>query len=102
MTEEEARDFFCELFKGYHHIPSSLKPTKKGKGWRVNYHEMSTYDYDLLTRLVILAHKYAYRASVSPLNFKYLEIDIFKRKRSGMMFERHPTIEEAIKTCETT
>lgn len=57
---------------------------------------LSTFDFDHLTRLVILAHDRCIRVGVQPVSFAYLAITMFPRKADGAMHDRHPTIEEAV------
>jgi len=97
MTKQEATYFFSELYGGEHHIPKH-KVFECGNGWAVKHDrgDLATYDYNDLTRLVLLAHDMCYRASISPINFNTVEIAIWPRKREGGMSERHPTIEQAI------
>ncbi len=97
MPKEMAHAFFAEFFCGAHHIPrGGLKPF--GFGWAVNCDKsLSTFDFDELTRLVLLAHDRAIRVQVSPVNFRYLQIAIhYRGKRDGSVYERHPTIETAL------
>lgn len=96
---EEAEHFFSTFFLGKHHIPrSGIKPY--GSGWCVNcFDNLSTFDDDKLTRLVFLAHDMCFRASIrtgGPPN--RIKIAIWKRGgRIGRMYERHPTISEALR-----
>lgn len=96
LTEQEAIDFFSEFYSGEHHIPGKVK--RYGEGWMVNHDrgDLATYDYDQLTQLVFLAHLKCYRVSVAPSSPRHLKIAIWKRKREGSMFQRHPTLETAI------
>lgn len=57
---------------------------------------LATYDFDPLTRLVIGAHEHCIRVCVEPSAPQYLKIGMWPRKRDGSMFERHPSIEDAI------
>lgn len=57
---------------------------------------LATFDFDHLTRLVILAHDRCIRVSVEPRSFQYLAICMWPRKEAGALHDRHPTIEEAI------
>jgi hypothetical protein len=60
-------------------------------------HGLATFDTNRLTRLVIGAHDEMIRVEVSPCAFRYLSIDMWPRKsREGSLFERHPTIEDAV------
>lgn len=56
--------------------------------------ELATFDGDLLTRLVFLAHKHCVRISISPRSNQYLTMMFHPRNREGGMWERHPTIDE--------
>lgn len=96
MTYEEALDFFAHLFQGDHHIPSEIRP--HGSGWSINCHDrIATYDSNELTRLVVLAHDYCYRASIMQGGPKRLKIVIFKRQQEFTdVAIFHPTIEQAI------
>jgi hypothetical protein len=57
---------------------------------------LSTWDFNHLTRLVILAHDECIRVDVSPCAPRYLAIMMHPRVREGAMSQRHPTIEDAI------
>jgi hypothetical protein len=97
MTIEEATDFFEELYYGTHHFPNKIKAF--GSGWSMNHFgDLSTYDGNLLTRLVFLAHDKCYRAEIQHSSSKYcLKICIWKRYvREGSIEKRHPTIETAL------
>lgn len=59
--------------------------------------ELSTFDFDHLTRLVILAHDECVRVSIAPRTFRHLGISMWSgRSREGGMASRHPTIEQAV------
>src|ERR1044072_4718821 len=97
LTKEEATKFFSEFYYGEHHIPKH-QVHEFGHGWMVKHvrGDLATFDYNELTRLVIMAHDYCYRASISPLSKSTVQIAIWKREREGSMSERHPTLEQAI------
>lgn len=101
FTKEEATKFFSILYRGEHHIPSELKPY--GKGWKIaHYGDMATYDFDQLTRLVLLAHDKCIRASIMQSGPRRIGIAIWKRSaRTGNMYEKHPTIETALAQWRT-
>lgn len=92
MTQEEAETFFNDFFGGAHHTP----PIKRyGLGYCVNTTtDLATYDGDSLTNLVIMAHKYLYRVSISAASSSYVKIIITKRKPEGRMYERHPNLDD--------
>jgi hypothetical protein len=96
MTKQDAINFFGALFYGEHHIPGEV--TECGYGWKIssNYIQLSTFDYNALTRLVLLAHDNCVRVDVSARGMNRLVISIYPRQRDGDMSKRHPTIEEHI------
>jgi hypothetical protein len=58
---------------------------------------MATFDFNQLTRLVVLAHDMCIRADIAGLSRNYLQITFHPRTlREGRMSERHPTLEEHI------
>ena len=95
MNKGQAVEFFAELFLGEHHIPrSGVK--EFGLGWAVIYDGgFSTFDADMLTRLVFLAHDRCVRTDVSRAG-THMRISIWQRVREGWMSQRHPTLEAAI------
>lgn len=96
MTHEKATDFFSILFGGEHHITGKIKPC--GYGWELNdrWKNYASFDSYLLTKLTLMAHKYAVRVEICPSGPGMLKICIWQRSREGRLSERHPTIEEAI------
>ena len=99
MTKEKATEFFAEFYRGDHHIPrSGIKPF--GDGWCVNHGgDLSTWDFNDLTRLVFLAHDSCVRVSIIPSGSRVVKIAIWQREgREGRMSRRHPTIEQAEKS----
>jgi hypothetical protein len=102
LTRDEAIAFFSDFFGGEHHIPAGkyrgARGVKEwGTGWCVTTWggELSTFDFDGLTRLVLMAHDQCIRVEVAPA-MRYLRIAIWRRLREGRMSARHPTIEQAI------
>jgi hypothetical protein len=96
MDKQEAIDFFSEFFFGEHHFPGELK--EWGNGWIIRaQNNLSTYDFNHLTRLVVMAHDKAIRVEIVPKGMNIIYIAIHKRSREGDYYERHPTMEDAIK-----
>ncbi|MBA7646724.1 hypothetical protein ES703_54490 [subsurface metagenome] len=95
---EVAEEFFSELYFGKHHIPSKI--IAYGNGWCINHHgDLSTFDFDILTRLVFLAHDKCIRVELSQGGPRAVKISIWKRYgRIGRIDQRHPTIETALET----
>ena len=96
MTKEEAIEFFSEIYGGAHHIQGEVK--QFGDGWTVqNYNDLSTYDFNMLTRMVFLAHDKCYRLSIKQGAPSAVKVMIWKRHaREGKIYEMHPTIEQAL------
>lgn len=96
MTKEAATDFFAELYHGEHHSPGKLK--EWGDGWAMNHFgDCSTFNFDFMTRLVFLAHDRCVRAKISQGGPRAIRIAIWQRAgREGSMFQRHPTIDQAL------
>lgn len=99
LTKEEATAFFAEFYQGEHHIPKH-QVFEYGHGWMVKHDrgDLATYDYNELTKLVLMAHDKCIRVGVSPLSKQVLQISIWKRQRDGGMCQRHPTLEQAIES----
>src|SRR6185503_20091932 len=57
---------------------------------------LSTYDGDTLTRLVVASHDECVRLQVDPSGPRGLALRFHPRIRAGHLFQRHPTIEQAI------
>ena len=75
--------------------------------WSNSYHidlryygHLSTYDTDNLTRLILLAHREAIRVEITPRSNRYLTMRFHRRKHDPdgrlEIYERHPTIDQAI------
>lgn len=103
MAHAEAVEFFADLFGGVHHIPGSRYGSadnvkSRGDGWYViNSGDLATYDGDVLTRFVFLAHDRCCRGNVEASG-KNLKLTIWKRenREGGPMWSRHPTLEAAV------
>jgi hypothetical protein len=60
--------------------------------------DLATWDFDTLTRLVFLAHDLCIRVSIVG-GFRH-EVKLLlhpREAREGQMYERHPTLEQAVK-----
>ena len=91
----ECHQLLADIVGGFHHIQNKVKKyafgieTSINSGW-------ATYDFDQLTRLVVLAHDRAIRAEISSSGPRMFRLALWKRQRDGRMSERHPTMEKAI------
>ncbi|MCK9570692.1 hypothetical protein M0R72_17215 [Candidatus Pacearchaeota archaeon] len=99
LSEGDAKAFFSDFYRGEHHFPGKLKPY--GLGWSMSHFgSLATFDGDDLTRLVLLAHARCIRAQIEQGGPNRLRIAIWKRVREGAMYERHPTILEAVEAIK--
>lgn len=58
----------------------------------------ATYDFNRLTKLVVLCHDKCMRCEIHGKGPGYIELIFHKRKcRDGQIYERHPTIEDHVK-----
>lgn len=93
-------------FGGLHHIPSSrLKKFPWFDQWMCELllaENLSTYDSNRLTTLLILAHELSVRIEILPCNPHYLKIQFHERVRDGDFSQRHPTIEKAVSDLRET
>lgn len=100
MTEDQFYCFqmLCDVMGGGNHLCGVVKPHSRGIELNTRHFYAATYDFDQLTKAVILAHDRCIRFEIAPSGPGMIKIVLFKRQREGRMFERHPTIEEAIAT----
>lgn len=88
----------ADLFLGFHHVHGKLH--EWGEGIKLNTLQagsFATFDFDGLTRAVLLAHDRCIRLEIAPSGPGMLGIILQKRhSRDGRMYEKHPTIEQAI------
>lgn len=106
LSRQEALDLFSDLLGGEHHVPKLkvVDPENWGVGWRISWSaDLSTYDMDLLTRAVFLAHDRCYRLEISACNFHWISLVLHRRGRreGGSQWNRHPTIETALAKWRT-
>jgi hypothetical protein len=99
MTDDERGRCLRVLdiaFGGLHHLPE--EPTVHNRYVEcVVVSGLSTFDFNSLTALVIMAHEECVRLEIFGSGLYRLKLLLHPRKgREGIMFERHPTIEEAV------
>ena len=94
------------MFRGIHHCPEIHKyhVDTKHERWEVNtWNDLSTYDFDLLTRLVIAGHDECVRVTITNSGPRMVKIQLWPRfKREGSVTERHPTIDQAIASLRSS
>lgn len=99
----ECAEMFARVRGGFHHLSGKFKEC--GRGIEINefYGSWATFDGSDLTRLVIRSHDHMIRTSIHPSGPGRLKFTMFKRhSRDGGVSERHPTIEDAIKSVRRT
>lgn len=98
--EVRANRVLATAFGGLHHVPRIVKHDQgheRYEMWEVNtWDDLSTWDFNILTVLVIMAHDQCVRLSICHSGPRMVKIRMWPRKRHGGITERHPTIEEAI------
>lgn len=88
-------------FCGLHHLTGKIYKYYEGtdyERWEYNHWgDLSTFDFNTLTALVIAAHDQCVRVSIQSSGPKMVKIVLFPRfTRKGCNTQRHPTIDEAI------
>lgn len=106
---KKAADFLGEWQYGIYHLHQ--KELFK-VDWSNNHHieisifcsNMSTFDFNNLTRLVFLAHDMALRVSITPSSHNHMRI-LFHERTHGegeREIPHHPTLEEAVNLFKQT
>lgn len=99
---KDVADLLGELFCGIYHLDykALMRVNWSEERWIeivLGHKELSTCDYDELTKLVFLAHHMAIRVSISASTHNYLKLLFHRRERIGGYSKRHPYLEEAVK-----
>lgn len=99
MTADQAECYrlLCDLVHGEHHLNGIVREHGRGLKISLQFMTLSTFDFDYLTRLVVMAHDRCIRVEIVPSGPRLIGIELHKRHaREGEMHRRHPTIEQAI------
>lgn len=94
-------DLLGDLFYGIYHLNyTSLRKVQwTDNRWMAfcHYGELATFDFDLLTRFVVLCHDRQLRGAIEGRSYHYLQLSFTARpKRDGQRYERHPTLEDNV------
>jgi hypothetical protein len=98
-----AAEYLDWLFMGIYHIEPEIKRALAKGEWNDDLsvsvtlyggRDFATYDAGLLTRIVVGAHDFCLRVSLSPSGPRYIRIMIWPRERTGGIMGRHPTLED--------
>lgn len=83
-----------------YNIPQQIKKSDFSSEHHIEVrwdHDLSTFDSDALTELVVRCHDACVRLSIQPCNARYVRLLFHPRKREATRFsQRHPTMEEAV------
>jgi hypothetical protein len=99
MTDDQwaCAQMLADWSGGFHHVTGTIKPASpKGIKCSVPHGSMSSFDFDGLTRLVVMAHDRCIRAELRSGGPQRLTMYLHKRQRDGQMAQRHPTLDQAI------
>lgn len=100
MTDNqwECFEMLCDLCRGAHHIGGKVKPCGNGIEINIRYgFSAATFDFSGLTEAVIMAHDRCIRFEIEPSGPGMLKLIFHKREgREGLVWQRHPTLEQAI------
>lgn len=90
-------ELLSDLVGGEHHMGNVWHC---GKGLRMTtFRDFATYDSNLLTRLVLLAHDRLCRCGVANGGPRHIAIEVWPRKATGDFCTRHPGLSELIAQC---
>lgn len=98
-------DLLGKVFQGIYHLAGpALKRVDWSDNYRVELHlvesyasDLATYDFDLLTRLVVASHDQCIRISIAPHTFRCVKLLFHSRKRADGQLnisQRMPTLED--------
>ena len=91
---------FADVCRGFHHVNGTFKEFGSGVAIHTSLSGWATWDYDNLTRLVVMAHDRMIRVDLLHSGSRMYGFALWKRHtRDGDMSKRHPTIEDAVSMC---
>lgn len=99
MTDDQqfCADMLAEWVGGYHHLP---KLREFGTGVCINFYgDLSTYDWNRLTQLVLLAHRDFIRIEVASSGPRMVKIIAHRRSPrvdGDRQHNRHPSLADLI------
>lgn len=100
MNESQKKCYrmLCDIVGGQHHIRRAVKDCGPRGIETTVANDWATYDFNELTRLVVLAHDRGIRASLAPRNFQLMELQLYVRdyREGGFSWNRHLTLERHV------
>lgn len=106
-SEQRIEHVLARAYRGIHHVLGwdKRKPLSADTLSVVVPYAISTYDYDVLTRLVFAAHEDAVRVEIAPAGPRHLKLYLSARQGHdpGLSFcDRHDTLDEAVRKFRST
>jgi hypothetical protein len=106
---EQVAEFLNILFRGVYHIQGKgLKNADWASSQWIEVSitdyisHFSTYDFNLLTAIVVLSHDLCIRVELKPTSRHSIKLCFSPRKREGINFyDRMPTLEDHIELVRT-
>lgn len=95
--KEKAESVLGFAYRGLHNVPGRIHEMGGGISIHVPTNTLATFDFDTLTRLVVMCHDECVRMSFKNSGPARICLRFTDRKRDGDFCERHDTIETAIK-----
>lgn len=96
----EVADLLGQVWRGLYHLDfRKVHRADWSNAERVSLvigGDLSTWDFDLLTRLVVMCHDRCLRLEVCGCGPGLMRLSFFPRRRDGDMAKRHPTMEDAV------
>ena len=90
--EEKIDLFVSYVFRGRHHTQSV--EFAKGCYCIKFYQDLTTWDMNILTKVVVAAHDLGLRVDAEPNGMRGMRLMIHNRKQRDGMSEGHPTLEQ--------
>ena len=99
LDQEYCRKALSRWSGGDHHLP---KVYEFGVGICINHHgDLSTFDFDRLSQLVLIAHRYRVRIEIDSSCPGMVKIIAHRRKEVGSLTVRHPSLSELQSSAES-
>lgn len=101
-TEAKVAEIIGLSYGGIYNAPIAFKrhwrPFLGGRAVEIvaRSNRLSTFDFDGLTKLVLLSHEARIRFEISIHTWSYFKLAFSQRSAAGGMSQRHPNIDEAV------
>lgn len=101
---EQVANLLGDVFQGIYHIVDDLHDAELNGGTpdfpyceiRLRHQTLSTWDFDLLTKFVVICHSRCIRMEIEGKPPKTLLLRFHKRQRTGRSDQKHPLMIEAM------